>query len=97
MKKIILLFMALGLLFFSCATKPAFNGCGDLCGLVVDENNYPVKDFIVYCEPSEKGWSLENGLPGKDIQPVLTNESGLFVFRLCLPENIIYPVKRIII
>ena len=75
MKKDILLFMALGLLFFSCASKPAFEGCGDLCGLVIDENNYPVKDFIVYCEASEKGW-----FSGNDIQPVLTNESGLFVF-----------------
>ena len=57
-----------------CASRPAFEGKGDLCGLVVDENNKPVKDFVVYCKPvNEKFYS-------QPIRPVLTNASGLFVF-----------------
>ncbi len=57
-----------------CASSPAFEGKGDLCGLVVDENNKPVKDFVVYCKPvNEKFYS-------QPIRPVLTNASGLFVF-----------------
>lgn len=69
MKKIMILCIASGLFFLACASKPGFDGRGDLCGLIIDENNKPVKDFIVYCSTS-----------GNYIQPVLTNESGLFVF-----------------
>lgn len=49
-----------------CLSKPKFEGYGDLCGLVVDENNRPVSDFIVSCSVIKR--------------PVVTNESGLFVF-----------------
>lgn len=59
-------------LFCTCASKPGFQGNGDLCGLVIDENNNPVKDFIVYCKSAEKRSQV--------IKPVMTNESGLFVF-----------------
>ena len=59
-------------LFCACASKPGFQGNGDLCGLVIDENNQPVKDFTVYCKSKEK--------KTQTIKPVLTNESGLFVF-----------------
>jgi len=69
MKKFMILCIASGLFFLACASKPDFDGRGDLCGLIIDENNKPVKDFIVYCSSS-----------GNYIQPVLTNESGLFVF-----------------
>lgn len=69
MKKFMILCIASGLFFLACASKPGFDGRGDLCGLIIDENNKPVKDFIVYCSTS-----------GNYIQPVLTNESGLFVF-----------------
>ena len=61
-------------LFFSCASKPVFSGKGDLCGLVVDENSKPVKDFVIYCESKSAGKKLA------EVKPVLTNESGLFVF-----------------
>ncbi len=58
---------------FSCATKPHFEGQGDLCGIIIDENNKPVNDFIVYCRAADqKAFS-------KDPAPVKTNESGLFV------------------
>lgn len=60
------------LLFCSCASKPGFKGTGDLCGLVVDEKNQPVKDFIIYCKPFDKTLAV--------IPSVVTNESGLFVF-----------------
>ncbi len=60
------------MLFISCASKPRFEGNGDLCGLIIDENNKPVKDFIVTCRAK--------GLNAQLIKPVITNESGLFVF-----------------
>ena len=60
------------ILFAACASKPGFEGSGDLCGLVLDENNQPVKDFVIYCKSASK--ILVN------IRPVITNESGLFVF-----------------
>ena len=64
-KSILLIFLSL-LIFNGCASKPGFKGKGDLCGLVVDENNKPVRDFVVY-----------NSSGGK---PALTNETGIFVF-----------------
>ena len=39
----------------SCATNPKFSGTGDLCGLVVDENNKPIKDFVEPDAIYEKG------------------------------------------
>ena len=76
MKKcIFLLLVCLGI-FLSCKSKPAFDGRGDLCGLVVDENNFPIKDFVIYCKATDiKSWGAK-----PVITPVLTNESGLFVF-----------------
>ena len=60
------------IIFCSCVSKPGFEGSGDLCGLVVDENNQPVKDFVMYCKSADKKHSAP--------PPVITNESGLFVF-----------------
>ncbi len=60
------------MLLTSCASKPKFEGEGDLCGLIIDENNRPVKDFVVSCR--------FKGLNARVIKPVITNESGLFVF-----------------
>lgn len=60
------------LLFSSCVSKPEFEGKGDLCGIIIDENNNPVKNCIVYCNSPDK-----KKIP---VKPVLTNESGLFVF-----------------
>ena len=56
-------------LFFSCASKPGFEGYGDLCGMIIDENNRPVKNFIVY-------YSKEPAIH----KSTATNESGIFVF-----------------
>lgn len=65
------IFIITSVLFFSgCASKPKFSGEGDLCGLIIDENNKPVKDFVVRC--CNKNLQSE--------KPVITNESGLFVF-----------------
>ena len=58
----------LAVLFMSCRTVPKFKGRGDLCGLVVDENNEPVKDFLIYCK---------NDL--EVTTTALTNETGMFV------------------
>lgn len=59
-------------IFAGCASKPKFKGSGDLCGLIIDENNKPVKDFVVYCHSGDASPEI--------IKPVITNESGLFVF-----------------
>lgn len=64
--------MSFFLLFSSCVSKPGFTGNADLCGLIIDENNVPVKDFVVYCKSVEKNH--------QKIKPVVTNEGGLFVF-----------------
>ncbi len=61
-------------LFTSCASKPEFKGKGDLCGLIVDENSRPVKDFVVSCCNKKKG------IGTVPVLPVITNESGIFVF-----------------
>ena len=53
--------------FISCNTLPKFKGEADLCGLIVDENNAPVKDFVIYCKTN-----LENNT-------ALTDDSGMFV------------------
>lgn len=55
-------------LLSSCASKPV-NKKIELVGMIIDENNNPVKEYIVHCENEffEK-------------QSVLTNENGLFVF-----------------
>lgn len=53
--------------FISCKTLPKFKGDADLCGLIVDENNTPVKDFVIYCKTN-----LETNT-------ALTDESGMFV------------------
>lgn len=56
-------------LFLSCVSKPGFEGYGDLCGMIIDENNRPVKNFIVY-------YSKEPAVH----KSAVTNESGIFVF-----------------
>ena len=55
-------------LISACATKPKFSGNADLCGLIVDENNRPIKDFIIraFCGMSS-------------IKSAVTNENGIFV------------------
>lgn len=52
-----------------CVSNPSFTGKGDICGIVVDENNKPVNEFAVYCINQSK-----------NKKSVLTNESGIFVF-----------------
>ena len=53
--------------FISCNTLPKFKGEADLCGLIVDENNTPVKDFVIYCKTDF------------ETNTALTDESGMFV------------------
>jgi len=69
MRKIIKFSILLSFFLCSCSTIPKFSGNGDLCGLIVDEQNKPVKDFAVYCK--NKGFVN---------MAVFTNESGIFVF-----------------
>ncbi len=76
MKKYLLIVLLGSVMFFACTSKPKFSGYGDLCGLVIDENNAPVKDFVLHCKGSAKNPAMALMPP----QTVSTNESGLFVF-----------------
>ena len=76
MKRFFVLIVSAFVLFSSCASNARFKGSGDLCGLIIDENNSPVKDFIVHCKAAGKN-PLLSAASG---QSVITNESGLFVF-----------------
>ena len=69
---LIIVIAAYCFIFSACASKPRFEGKADLCGLILDENNAPVKDFVVNCAAS--------GGKALAIRPVITNENGLFVF-----------------
>lgn len=55
--------------FSSCKTVPKFSGTNELCGVIVDENNKPVNEYIVRC-----------GLTLVDAKTVITNDRGIFVF-----------------
>ena len=66
-QKVFLLSVTMSLFLLSCKTLPGFKGQGDLCGLIVDENNAPVKEFVIYCKSD-----LET-------KTALTDESGMFV------------------
>lgn len=64
-------FLILSFLFLliSCGSVPKFQGNGDMCGVVVDDFNRPIKDFAVTC----RNQLLESN-------KTFTNESGIFVF-----------------
>jgi len=62
-------FLLLSILCFSCASHPDFEGYGDLCGMIIDEKNQPVDNFVVYYS---KAPFLNKS--------TVTNESGIFVF-----------------
>lgn len=68
MKIRIVSILVIFILVTGCASNPK-NDSVDIVGLIVDENNLPVKDFVVHCESDTFGTQI-----------ALTNESGLFVF-----------------
>ena len=72
MKKNILLGVGLflSLCLFSCASNPRFKGNGDFCGMVVDEKNQPVNEYLINC------WK-----DGIIFASALTNQSGIFVLQ----------------
>ena len=72
MKKIILpaLSFILSFLLFSCASNPRFKGSGDFCGMVVDEQNQPVNEYLINCRRD-----------GVIFGSALTNQSGIFVIQ----------------
>lgn len=55
--------------FNSCKTSECIYKSGTLCGVVVDENNKPVQDFLITCNSQSCSK-----------QSAVTNESGIFVF-----------------
>lgn len=59
--------LIIALIFSGCASKSAFEGKADLCGMIVDENNQPVEDYVVYYRKKMTEKSSA------------TNSSGLFV------------------
>ena len=59
----------ISLLYSGCASTSSFSGTGDLCGIVIDQNNQPVKGFLVFYKKNNRV-----------IQTALTSDSGMFVF-----------------
>ena len=55
--------------FTGCASKPKAKGPADLYGLVIDEKNQPVSDFVISCKKNPDGWKT-----------TMTNQNGMFVF-----------------
>ena len=53
----------------SCASKKGFSGGTELCGVVLDEKNRGVENFVVTC--------MHNGV---EKFSTMTNENGIFVF-----------------
>lgn len=58
----------LGMLFVSCKSVPAENR--NLTGMVVDEKNRPVSEFVLTCKDEK----------GKEVATAITGENGMFVF-----------------
>ncbi len=67
------LFLLLSCLI-SCATTPKVNGKGDLCGLIIDENNQPIGEMVVHL--------VRNGIV---LCSGITSETGMFVFTNIAP------------
>lgn len=55
------------ILITGCVSKPNVKGKGSLCGLIVDENNCPVEEYVI---------CYKNNLISKSS---ITNSSGIFV------------------
>ena len=55
--------------FTGCVSKPHFSGKGDMCGMILDENNKPISDFIIYCNSGPLFFGAAS-----------TNAEGIFVF-----------------
>ena len=60
----------LSFIFLSCASNPRFKGSGDFCGMVVDEKNEPVSEYLI------NFWR-----DGILFGSALTNNSGIFVLQ----------------
>lgn len=56
--------------FSSCRTVPKFAGENELCGVIVDENNRPINEYVVRC-----------GATPVTAKTAITNERGIFVFQ----------------
>ena len=56
----------------SCASSPKFHGNGDFCGMVVDEKNQPVSEYLITCSKAGGGLCMGS---------TLTNQSGIFVIQ----------------
>lgn len=64
------IFFILILTFFleNCKSVPVKREIADFCGFVIDENNNPVKDFLISVQTSDL-----------KIKNAITNEGGIFV------------------
>lgn len=70
MKKIkIFLVIDCLLLLSGCASKPKLTGTGKMCGVIIDERNVPVSDYVISCRKDKGLW-----------KNAMTNEEGLFSF-----------------
>lgn len=57
--------------FFGCKSNGIYSESFDFYGIVVDENNEPVEDFTIRCEPLDKRKS--------GVVTAVTSEKGIFI------------------
>lgn len=64
----IFLILSLILFFANCKSVPVKREIADFCGFVIDENNNPVKNFLISVQTSDL-----------QIKKAITNDGGIFV------------------
>lgn len=69
LKSALLAFLILDVFFVSCVSNEKLNDRCDLCGIVVDEKNMPIDEYVIY------------GKNGTYETSAITNSNGLFVLK----------------
>lgn len=69
LKSALLAFLILDVFFVSCVSNEKLNDRCDLCGIVVDEKNMPIDEYVIY------------GKNGTYETSAITNSNGLFVLQ----------------
>lgn len=69
LKSALLAFLILDVFFVSCVSNEKLNERCDLCGIVVDEKNMPIDEYVIY------------GKNGTYETSAITNSNGLFVLQ----------------
>ncbi len=68
-KRLVILLLGICLCFISCSSVPKFKGKSELCGLVVDDKNKPVQEFVIECKRKD----------GNGRFTTITDNQGIFI------------------